>query len=152
EAAILLASEQGFAHELAVGTILRGCAMAEQGQGEEGIAWMHQGLMADQATGAELWRPYWFALLAEAYGRVGQVEEELHTLAEALARVDRTGERVYEAELYRLKGELTLQQSSVQRLVSGVQKEAEECFWKAIEIARHQQAKSLELRAAMSLA
>ena len=65
-------------------------------------------------------------------------------MAEALAVVDKTGERLWAAELYRLQGELTLAQSSVQ-------KEAEECFWKAIEIARRQQAKSWELRAAMSL-
>ena len=65
--------------------------------------------------------------------------------------VDKSGERFYEAGLYRLKGELTLAQSSVQRLESSVQKEAEACFHKAIEIARRQQAKSLELRAVMSL-
>ena len=71
---------------------------------------MRQGLAACRATGAELIRPYCLALLAEAYGKVGQVEEGLSVLAEALAVVDKTGERCYEAELYRLKGELTLQQ------------------------------------------
>ena len=71
-------------------------------------------------------------------------------LVEALAQVEKTGERWYEAELYRLKGQLTLQ-SQVESHKSKVE-EAEECFLKAIEIARHQQAKSLELRAAMSLA
>jgi predicted ATPase len=75
----------------------------------------------------------------------------LAALAEALTVVDKSGERYYEAELYRLKGELTLAQSRVQSLGSSVQKEAEECFWKAIEIAQRQQAKSLELRAVMSL-
>jgi predicted ATPase len=116
---------------------------------------------------------------AEAYGKAGQAGEGLSTLAEALAIVDKTGERFYEAELYRLKGELTLQ-SSVQRRASSTQesrmdiahhdvtvaeevgavgrahptedKEAEACFLKAIEIACKQQAKSLELRAATSLA
>jgi len=73
-------------------------------------------------------------------------------LAEALAVVDRNGERFYEAELYRLRGELTLAQSSVTGLESSVQKKAEECFLKALEIGRKQQAKSLELRAVMSLA
>ena len=72
---------------------------------------MRQGLAACRATGAELWRPYFLALLAEAYGKVGQAEEGLTVLAEALAAVDKTGERLYEAELYRLKGELTLQVS-----------------------------------------
>ena len=71
-------------------------------------------------------------------------------LAEALAIVDKTGDRMYEAELYWLKGQLMLQ-SQVSSAKSQVEKEAEECFWKAIEIARKQQAKSLELRAAMSL-
>ena len=100
---------------MALGTILRGWALAEQGQGEEGIAQIRQGLAAYRATGAEVVRPYCLALLAEAYGKVGQVEEGLTVLAEALAVVDKTGERLYEAELYRLKGELTLQQSRVQR-------------------------------------
>jgi predicted ATPase len=88
-------------------------------QGKEGIAQIHQGLAAWRATGAEWWRPYFLALLAEAYGKAGQAEEGLRALAEALATVDNTGERVYEAELYRLKGELILQ-SSVQRLRSSV--------------------------------
>ena len=88
-------------------------------------------------------------MLAEAYGKVGQTEEGLSLLAEALALVDKTGERYPEAELYRLKGELTLQ-SEIQELESRA-REAEACFHKAIEIARKQQAKSLELRAVMSL-
>jgi len=95
---------------------------------------------------------YFLALLAEAYGKGGQAEEGLHVLAEALAHVDKTGERYYEAELYRLKGELTLQQLKVQGSKFKVEEEVEECFLKAIEIARWQQAKSLELRAVMSLA
>ncbi len=99
-----------------MGTILQGWALAEQGQGEEGITQMRQGLAAYQATGAEIARPYFLALLAEAYGKVGQVEEGLSVLAEALALVDKTGERFYEAELYRLTGELTLQKFTVVRV------------------------------------
>jgi predicted ATPase len=162
EAVITLSTEQGFPFWVAHGTITRGWALAMQGQGEEGIAQLRQGLAAWRATGAEGGRPGQLAQLAEAYGKAGQVEEGLTTLAEALALVDRTGERYHEAELYRLKGQLTLQKfqvssfkfqveeglaSSVQRLES----EAEEYFLKAIEIARKQQAKSLELRAVMSL-
>jgi predicted ATPase len=134
---------------------MRGWALAEQGQGKEGISQIRQGLIDYQATGAELFRPHHLALLAEAYQKNGQVEEGLATLAEALAFVDRTGERFYEAELYRIKGELTLAQSSVtdpRLLVPDPQGEAEACFLKAIEIAQKQQAKSLELRAATSLA
>jgi len=134
---------------LPAGTIQRGWALAEQGQAEAGINQMHQSLATLRATGTELFRLYYLALLAEAYGKTEQEEEGLTALAEALAAVDRTGERRYEAELYRLKGELTLQ-SSIQSLESRV-KEAEVCFHKAIDIARRQQAKSLELRAVMSL-
>jgi len=108
EAAIILSTDQGFAHYLALGTILRGWALAEQGQGEEGITQTRQGLAAWRATGAEFVRPYYLALLAEAYGKGGQVEEGLSVLAEVLVIANRTGERFYEAELYRLKGELSL--------------------------------------------
>jgi predicted ATPase len=151
EAAITLAREQGFPVWLGQGTILRGWALAEHGQIEEGITQMRQGLVTDQAIGAGLFQSYYLALLAEAYGKAGQVEEGLAPLAEALTVVDTSGGRFYEAELYRLRGELMLAQSRVQSLGSSVQKEAEECFLRAIEIARHQQAKSLELRAVMSL-
>jgi len=102
-----------------------------------------------QATGAELTRTYGLALLAGAYGKAGQREEGLAVLAEALAMVNRTGERIWEAELYRLKGELTLQSTGRGR--SKIEEEAEGCFLKAIEIARRQSAKSWELRAALSL-
>ena len=105
-----LVAEQGFPYFLAWGTIWRGWALAEQGQGEEGIAQIRQGLAAMRATGAEHGLTYFLALLAEVYGKVGQTEEGLTVLTEALAVVNKTGERVYEAELYRLKGELTLQQ------------------------------------------
>jgi predicted ATPase len=151
EVVIALSTEQELAFWLAWGTTVRGGALVEQGQGEEGIAQIHQGLAAYRNTGAEGWRSYFLALLAEVYGKVGQPEDGLVVVAEALAMVDNSGERVVEAELYRLRGELTLAQSSVQGLESRV-KEAEGCFHKAIEIARKQQAKSLELRAVMSLA
>jgi predicted ATPase len=110
---------------------------------------IRQGLAAHATIGAGLAKSYYLALLAEAYGKAGQAKEGLATLAEARTVMDTGGERFYEAELYRLKGELTLQSSS-QRLASRV-KEAAACFQKAIDIARQQQAKSLELRAVMSL-
>jgi len=142
---LALANEHGFPYWLAEGTILQGWALAEHGQAEKGIARIRQGLSAYQATGAELFRTYWLALLAEAYGTVAQTEAGLHTLDEALAMVDKTGERVYEAELYRLKGEFTLRRSPEHHT------EAETCFRQALEVARRQQAKSWELRAAISL-
>ena len=162
EAAITLSSEQGFAPWLAGSTIYRGWVLTEQGQVEEGIVQICQGMADWRATGAEIRRPYFLALLAEAYGNVGQVEEGFTTLAEALATVNRTGEYMSEAELYRLKGELALQKESgvrgpesevanFQQPTPRTQAEAEECFLKAIEISRKQQAKSLELRAATSL-
>jgi predicted ATPase len=143
---------------------MRGWALAEQGQVEEGMAQMQQGLAAWRATGADGGRPYFLGLLAEACGKAGQPEEGLILLTEVLAVVEKNEEHRHEAELYRLKGELTLQKSSVissQLSVPSPQRpnpnphaeeEAEECFHKAIEIARRQQAKSLELRATTSLA
>ncbi len=89
-----LATEQGFRFWLAQGTIRQGWRLAEQGQGEEGITQMRQGMAAWRATGAEANRPYYLALLAAAYGRGGQVEEGLAVLAEALDAVDKSGERL----------------------------------------------------------
>jgi predicted ATPase/class 3 adenylate cyclase len=146
KAAISLATNQGFALWRAFGTMFHGWTLAQQGQAQAGIAQLHQGLIAVRATGAELLRPCYLALLAEAHGMMGQPEAGLTALAEALTRADTTGERLYEPELYRLKGELLLQQSSSN------QTEAESCFHQAISIARSQQAKSFELRAATSLA
>ena len=146
EATITLATEQGLPHWRAQGFILRGWTLAQQGQAQEGIEQIHQGLRAWRATGAELARPYWLALLAEAHGIMGEPEAGLTALAEALTLADTTGERWYEPELYRLQGELLLQQSSDNAA------EAETCFHQALDVARNQQAKSLELRASTSLA
>ncbi len=121
EAVIALCTKQGFPLYLAWGLIVRGWALAEQGQVEEGIAQMQQGLTAYQAMGVELARLTWLALLAEAYGKAGQIEEGLTVLAEALDIVDNSGERVYEAELYRLKGELLLAQAREQATGNGQQ-------------------------------
>ena len=110
---LALSTEHGLAFELVIGTIQRGEALARQGQVEEGIALLREGLTARQATGAEAERSYYLAVLAEAYGAVGRAEEGLTVLAEALSYVDNTGERYWEAELYRLKGQLTLQQFQV---------------------------------------
>jgi class 3 adenylate cyclase/predicted ATPase len=145
-AAMALCTEQGFALYLARGTILQGWTMAAQGQGAAGLAQMRQGLVAYQATGAAVFRPYYLAFLAEAYGKVGQAGEGLTLLGEALAAMHKTGERFCEAELYRLKGELLLVRSAENH------GKAEACFQQALTVARRQQAKSLELRASMSLA
>jgi predicted ATPase len=149
-ALITLATEQGFPVYLAQERMRQGWALAVQGQIEEGISQIRQGLDAWRAMGQELWRPFWVSLLVEAYGKGEQVEEGLTVLAEALAAVNRSEQRMYEAELWRLRGELTLQ-ASAQSTESSVQ-EAEGYFLTAIAIARQQQAKSWELRAATSLA
>jgi class 3 adenylate cyclase/predicted ATPase len=146
EAAIVLATEQGFPYWMARGSITRGWALAQQGQTREGIEQMQQGLIAHRATGAEISRPYYLALLAEAHGTLREPEAGLTVLTEALTQVDTTGERWCEPELYRLKGELLLQQSLDH------QADAETCFTQAITIAQNQQAKSWELRASTSLA
>ncbi|WP_137890639.1 adenylate/guanylate cyclase domain-containing protein [Ramlibacter sp. 2FC] len=151
EALIALATEHGLPFWLAYGIILSGWALVEQGRAAEGIEQMQQGLSAYRATGAEFHRTHFLALLAEAYARAGQVEAGLQTLTEALATVERTQERVYEAELYRLKGELTLLQPNREGEEPGGRGEAEACFQQAIAIARRQGARSLELRALIAL-
>jgi predicted ATPase len=143
--AIGLATTQGFPQWMAISALLRGWALAQQGQSQEGIAQIEQGLSALRATGAEIRRPSWLALLAEAHGIQGEPEAGLKVLTEALTLVDTTGERWYEAELQRLQGARWLQQNADH------QADAETCFHHAISIARRQQAKSWELRAAMSL-
>jgi predicted ATPase len=145
EAAIALATEQEFPFWRAIGAILQGWAHAAQGQTEEGIPQMYQGIAAIRAMGEELGRAYFLGLLADALAHMRQAEEGLTILDEALAAVERTGVRAQEAELYRLKGVLLL-------LSADHEAEAEACFRQALVIARRQQAKSLELRAAMSLA
>jgi predicted ATPase/class 3 adenylate cyclase len=148
EAVITLAAEHGFAHWWALGMMLQGWARAMQGQSAEGIAQLRQGLADWQATGARGAGPYYLAMLAEACGQSEQTEEGLRVLAEALALVNAGGERRHEAELYRLKGELLLNAAC---RVQNAALTAAECFHQSLAIAHHQQAKSLELRAAMSL-
>ena len=148
EAAESLATEQGLPLWLAGGTFLRGWALTQQERGSAGLTQLRQGLAGWQATGAGAHCPYQLALLAEALGQAGQAEEGLTALGEALALVYRGGEHYYEAELHRLRGELLLLRPAAE---SSVQREVEACFRQALDVARRQQAKSLELRAAMSL-
>jgi class 3 adenylate cyclase/predicted ATPase len=147
EALMTLSSEKGFAFWMAHGKILRGWAITAEGEEVEGITEMRQGLFAYRATGAELERLYFLSLLADAYGEIGQPQEGVPMLLEALAIADKTEDHHWEAELHRLKGELLLMHQGKKNVG-----EAEECFRTALDTARHQQAKSLELRAAMSLA
>jgi predicted ATPase len=146
EAVIALSNEQGFALYKALGIALRSLALAKQGRQEEGIAQIRQGLTAVLAMGEGLAHPYFLTLVAEVCGEAGQPEEGLTALTETFDLVSKTQEHLYEAELYRLKGELLLMQDEL----SAVQ--AESCFQHAIEVARQQSAKSWELRATTSLA
>ena len=148
ETALALCTEQGFAYYLAWVTIIQGWSLAVQGQREAGIEQMRQGLAALQNTDAKRALPYYLALLAEGYGAVGQPDEGLRVLAEAFAAVATAAERRWEAELSRLQGALLLQATDRKRQA---EETPEACFRQALEVARQQQAKSLELRAAMSL-
>jgi predicted ATPase len=149
-----LAGEQGLPFWQATGAILHGWALAFQGHGEESLRQVRQGFAAYQTTGADLGRPYVLAILAEAYGRAGQPERALRALDEALAAAHHSAERYFEAEVYRLRGELWWWQAR-QDLGSGLAtlrlKEAEESLQRALAVARRQAAKSLELRVAMSI-
>lgn len=149
EEAIALSRAQGILMREAQGTIMRGWSLTAQGQQEAGIAEMHRGLEAFRATGGELNRTYYHVLMAEAYGRGGQSHEGLRVLNEALADVESGRESWWEAELYRLRGELLLNADCGLRVAEVT---PADCFNQALDVARRQEAKSLGLRAATSLA
>jgi len=146
EATVALSTEQGFAQWAAWGTSFRGWALAMQGQGKEGMAQVRQGIAAWRATGSALTAPYLYTLLADVSAHLGHPEDGLQALAEAHALVEQHEERWWEAEVHRLRGVLLLRQTLTQ------QEEAEAYLQQALAVARRQQAKSLELRVAMSLA
>jgi predicted ATPase len=145
EAAVALATEQGFALWAAMGTSVRGWALAMQGQGEAGMAQVRQGVAAWRTTGATLHVPFLCTLLAEVCDHLGHPEEGLQALTEAHTLVEQHEERYWEAEIHRLRGVLLLRQTGTP------QAEAETWLQRALDVARRQEAKSLELRAAMSL-
>jgi predicted ATPase len=149
-----LAAEHGFPFWETQGTILLGRILCQQGQTEAGLTAMRQGLSAYHATGAVLLRPFFLAHLAEACAQAGDPAAGLTALDEALALVDQTAERWWSAELHRLRGELLLAQQDCGQKVKGKKQpwqEAQASLRQALDIAQHQQARSLELRAAMGL-
>jgi TOMM system kinase/cyclase fusion protein len=148
EATKVLCTEHGFSYYLAWATILQGWALVRQGHGEAGLTQMGRGLAALQDTGAKRSWAYYCALLAEAHGSRGEPEKGLHALADAFEHIRRTRECWWEAEIYRLKGELLLKATCKRQQADQT---PEACFRQALEVARRQQAKALELRAAMSL-
>jgi predicted ATPase len=145
DAVLGLATAHGLGHRIEQGRILQGWALAMQGDAAAGVAHLQQGLVALQGMGLKLYHPYYLALLAEAYGQAGQPEAGLTVLDEALMLIATTEERWWEADVYRLQGELLLQlpHPYIPQVVA--------CFQQALTVARAQQAKALELRAAMSL-
>ena len=151
DAVIALATEQGFANWLAWETVMRGWALTAQGHAQTGMAEIRKGIAAIRATGTEIARSHDLGVLAEAQQSVGQIEDGLATVAEAFAFVEQTDERHFEAELYRLKGSLILQTQATSPRAD-LEKDADACFQRAIEIAKNQQAKSFELRASSCLA
>jgi predicted ATPase len=128
------------------GMIKQGWILAQQGAVQEAMAQMHQGLSIWRTAAGEMGLPGNLARLADVYGKAGRAEEGLHILAEALAAIDNNAELYSAAEVYRVQGELLLLQATPDT------SPAETSFQRALDVARHQQAKSLELRAAMSLA
>jgi predicted ATPase len=141
-----LATEQAFPYWRAMTTIFESWTLARAGEAGLAAEQVRTGLAAYRATGAELWQPYFLALAAETHESAGQTPAVLQLLDEALERVTKTGERWFEAELHRLRGEALL------RATTAESSEAEACFRKAIDVARGQNARWWELRAAVSLA
>ena len=144
--ALALCTEHSIAYYLAWATIIQGWALAEQHRREEGLTQMQQGLTAFQATGGRLRLPYYLALLAESYGHSGQVEKGLYLLDRAFVELQQTREHFWAAEQHRLQGELLLAHPTADQTTAAAY------LHQALEVARRQQAKSLELRAATSLA
>ena len=142
---VALASEHGFPLWAALGRILQGWAGAQQGEATTATALIRDGLTAAEATGARVYTPFCLTLLAEALALAGKIEEGLAALDDALATAAVLGERGWDAEIHRLRGELT------GRLPCPDPAKAEESFRTALAIAREQGTRGYELRAATSL-
>jgi predicted ATPase len=160
EEALGLTQAQEFAFWGAWSRVFQGWSGVMQGRPAAGIAEMRQGVAALEAMGARIDRPVFLAMLAEGYGVAAEPAAGLEVVAEALALVQDSGERLWEAELYRLRGHLLVHAGSLPPRATNqahpagaiVDAPPEACFQRALAIARQQQAKALELRAATSLA
>jgi predicted ATPase len=146
EPAFALSNKHGFTFWTALIVFMQGWSLCQRVRGAEGVARMRTGFASAQATGAKMMRPTFCALLGQAHGQVGQLDQGRRMLSDAQDAVEESGQRQYEAEVYRFKGELHLRGTAPDG------EQAEACFERALRIARQQQAKSWELRAAMSLA
>ena len=145
KALMTLSTEHGFAQRVAAAMFLHGWSLAMRGDGDKALAQMSQGLTAVLATGQAIIRPIFLTLLSEVYGKVGRAEKALSLLAEAQVAMEENGRSDLMAEIDRLKGTFLLQQAKANM------SKAEICFRQALDIAHRQGAKSLELRAAISL-
>jgi predicted ATPase len=146
KAALSVSTRHGFTFWTAMVPFLQGWSLCLQGRGLEGVARMRTGFADALATGATIMRPMFCALLGQAHGHVGQLDQARGMLADSLEAIDEGGQRYYEAETCRFQGELHLRDANRDL------EQAEACFQHALDIARDQQAKSWELRAATSLA
>ncbi|RIK71195.1 hypothetical protein DCC62_22095 [candidate division KSB1 bacterium] len=144
ETNVSISEEHDLPWPLTLGRMHKGWALSQMGKIDEGLKMLHDGLAMFRAMGFETWRQIWHAEMAEVYGKMSQPEKGLELLAESLTVVDKTVHRMWEAELHRIKGELLLLQGEAES-------EVEACYEKALAVARKQEAKSFELRAAMSL-
>ena len=145
EAVIDLSAQQGFPFWAALATCQRGWALAAQGKLEAGLSHLRQGFDAWQAIGGGLGIPHFLSVLATLEGQRGAPSHGLHLLDQAVTHIEKADERWWEAEIYRLKGDLLRQDPLAER------EQAEAWLRQALDLARRQQAKSLELRVAMSL-
>lgn len=150
EASAQIAAEHGLSFWLAGGGVMTGWSLVATGELAEGIERLRQGLLDWQATGSATYRTYYLALLADALATAGRLDEANHAVVEALQLVEQSDERFYEAELHRLRGELLLKSAGAAG--GDALARAQTSFVKALEISRRQEVRSLELRAAMSLA
>jgi predicted ATPase len=146
EPALALSNKHGFTFWTALIVFMQGWSLCQQGRVAEGVARMHMGFASAQATGAKMMRPMFCVLLGQACGQVGQLDEGRRMLSDAQDAVEESGQRQYEAEMHRSKGELHLRGASLEV------EQAAAFFERALQTARQQQAKSWELRAAMSVA
>jgi predicted ATPase len=142
----------GFVSVGLVHSLVRGWAIAEQGNFTEGLTLMREGLANLRAVSSEIYLTQLLALLADQLAKAGQMQEAVDALNEAMQVAEKNGEHFWDAELYRLRGELLAHGELVAHSSTDEGHTPEDYFRKALDIARQQDAKSLELRAAMSLA
>jgi predicted ATPase/class 3 adenylate cyclase len=147
--ALAFSETHGLAFMSAMASILKGWVLTGEGDLGEGIAQMRRGLAAQVATGAELATPYWLCLIADACLQSGASREGLALLDEAEAAAEHTAERLWQAEIHRLRGQLLLAAS--EPAAPDAACSAEACYRRALQVARRQGARSPELRAAVSL-